>query len=193
MKNFAILKNLSTIAAMLCLTTFTSCENEVITSTPNMPPKYVRAVESYEVTLSEDFFNLYDVVATIGNSETGVETIKLDSCVWKYSKICDDTIPGKFTCDVIAKVKNPLPEIDPEKAEKVGYRFKAVSSSSLQLYDETGYMKLPVWDNGSKDINYTMTIGDKNNGEDGVEKVKKYVTVNNPEVVILKSSYTINN
>ena len=193
MKNFSIKKNLATIAAMLCLTTFTSCENEVITSTPNMPPKYVRAVERYEVNLSEDFFNLYDVVATIGNSETGVETIKLDSCVWKYSKICDGTIPGKFTCDVIAKVKNPLPEIDPEKAEKDGYRFKAVSSSSLQLYDETGYMKLLLWDNGSKDINYSMTIGDKNNGEVGVDKVKKYVTVNNPEVVILKSSYTINN
>ena len=193
MKNFAILKNLSTIAAMLCLTTFTSCENEVITSTPNMPPKYVRAVESYEVTLSEDFFNLYDVVATIGNSETGVETIKLDSCVWKYCKFFDDTIPGKFTCDVIATVKNPLPEIDPEKVETVGYRFKAVSSSSLQLYDETGYRKSLVSDNGSQNIVYSMTIGDKNNSEAGVDKVKKYVTVNNPEVVILKSSYTINN
>lgn len=193
MKNFAILKNLSTIAAMLCLTTFTSCENEVITSTPNKPPKYVRAVESYEVTLSEDFFNLYDVVATIGNSETGVETIKLDSCVWKYSKICDGTIPGKFTCDVIAKVKNPLPEIDPEKVETDGYRFKAVSSSSLQLYDETGYRKSLVSDNGSQNIVYSMTIGDKNDGAAGVEKVKKYVTVNNPEFVILKYSYTINN
>lgn len=193
MKNFAILKNLSTIAAMLCLTTFTSCENEIITSTPNMSPKYVRAVESYEVTLSEDFFNLYDVVATIGNSETGVETIKLDSCVWKYSKICDGTIPGKFTCDVIAKVKNPLPELDPEKAETDGYRFKAVSSSSLKLYDETGYGKLLVSDNGSQNIVYSMTIGDKNDGAAGVEKVKKYVTVNNPEFVILKYSYTINN
>ena len=193
MKNFAILKNLSTIAAMLCLTTFTSCENEVITSTPNMSPKYVRAVESYEVTLSEDFLNLYDVVATIGNSETSVETIKLDSCVWKYCKICDDAIPGKFTCDVIATVKNPLPEIDPEKVETVGYRFKAVSSSSLQLYDETGYRKSLVSDNGSQNIVYSMTIGDKNNSEAGVDKVIKYVTVNNPEVVILKSSYTINN
>lgn len=193
MKNFSILKNLATIAAMLCLTTFTSCENEDITSTPNMPPKYVRAVERYEVTLSEDFFNLYDVVATIGNSETGVETIKLDSCVWKYSKTWNDTIPGKFTCDVIAKVKNPLPELDPEKAQTVGYRFKEVSSSSLQLYDETGYMKSLVWDNGSNGINQTMTISDKNNGEAGVEKVIKYVTVNKPEHVILKSSYTINN
>ncbi len=193
MKNFSILKNLATIAAMLCLTTFTSCENEDITSTPNMPPKYVRAVERYEVTLSEDFFNLYDVVATIGNSETGVETIKLDSCVWKYSKTWNDTIPGKFTCDVIATVKNPLPELDPEKAQTVGYRFKEVSSSSLQLYDETGYMKSLVWDNGSNGINQTMTISDKNNGEAGVEKVIKYVTVNKPEHVILKSSYTINN
>ena len=193
MKNFSILKNLATIAAMLCLTTFTSCENEDITSTPNMPPKYVRAVERYEVTLSEDFFNLYDVVATIGNSETGVETIKLDSCVWIYSKTWNDIIPGKFTCDVIAKVKNPLPELDPEKAQTVGYRFKEVSSSSLQLYDETGYMKSLVWDNGSNGINQTMTISDKNNGEAGVEKVIKYVTVNKPEHVILKSSYTINN
>ena len=193
MKNFAILKNLSTIAAMLCLTTFTSCENEDITSTPNMPPKYVRAVERYEVNLSEDFFNLYDVVATIGNSETGVETIKLDSCVWIYSKTWNDIIPGKFTCDVIATVKNPLPELDPEKAQTVGYRFKEVSSSSLQLYDETGYMKSLVWDNGSNGINQTMTISDKNNGEAGVEKVIKYVTVNKPEHVILNSSYTINN
>ena len=190
MKNFSILKNLATIAAMLCLTTFISCENENL---PYEPPKYVRAVERYEVTLSEDFFNLYDVVATIGNSETGVETIKLDSCVWKYSKTWNDIIPGKFTCDVIATVKNPLPELDPEKAQTVGYRFKEVSSSSLQLYDETGYMKSLVWDNGSNGINQTMTISDKNNGEAGVEKVIKYVTVNKPEVVILKSSYTINN
>lgn len=193
MKNFSILKNLVTIAAMLCLTTFTSCENEDITSTPNMPPKYVRAVERYEVNLSEDFFNLYDVVATIGNSETGVETIKLDSCVWIYSKTWNDIIPGKFTCDVIATVKNPLPELDPEKAQTVGYRFKEVSSSSLQLYDETGYMKSLVWDNGSNGINQTMTISDKNNGEAGVEEVIKYVTVNKPEHVILNSSYTINN
>ena len=193
MKNFSIKKNLATIAAMLCLTTFTSCENEDITITPNEPPKYVRAVERYEVTLSEDFFNLYDVVATIGNSETGVETIKLNSCEWKYYKIFDNTIPGKFTCDVIATVKNPLPELDPEKAQTVGYRIKTVSSSSLQLYDETGYMKSLVWDNDSKNINHTMTLSDKNNGEVGVEKVIKYVTVNYPEVVILKSSYTINN
>ena len=193
MKNFSILKNLATIAAMLCLTTFTSCENEDITSTPNMPPKYVRAVERYEVTLSEDFFNLYDVVATIGNSETGVETIKLDSCVWIYSKTWNDIIPGKFTCDVIAKVKNPLPELDPEKAQTVGYSFKAVSSSSLQLYDETGYMKPLVWDNDSHNLDYSMAMGNKNDGEAGVEKVIKYVTVNKPEHVILKSSYTINN
>ena len=193
MKNFSILKNLATIAAMLCLTTFTSCENEDITITPNEPPKYVRAVERYEVTLSEDFLNLYDVVATIGNSETGVENIKLDSCVWKYYKIFDNTIPGKFTCDVIATVKNPLPELDPEKAQTVGYSFKAVSSSSLQLYDETGYMTSLVLDNGSQNINYSMAMGNKNNGEAGVEKVIKYVTVNKPEVVILKSSYTINN
>ena len=192
MKKTTIFKALATIAAMLCLTTFVSCEEEEIT-TPQYDPKYVRAVESYEVTLSEDFFNLYDVVATIGNSETGVETIKLDSCVWKYSKIFDNTIPGKFTCDVIATVKNPLPELDPEKAQTVGYKFKEVSSSSLQLYDETGYMKSLVWDNGSNNINHTMTIGDKNNGEVGVDKVKKYVTEKYPEVVILKSSYTINN
>ena len=193
MKNFSILKNLATIAAILCLTTFTSCENEDITITPNEPPKYVRAVERYEVTLSEDFLNLYDVVATIANSETGVETIKLDSCVWKYSKTWDYTIPGKFTCDVIATVKNPLPELDPEKAQTVGYSFKAVSSSSLQLYDETGYMKPLVWDNGSQNISYSMAMGNKNDGEAGVEKVIKYVTVNKPEHVILKSSYTINN
>lgn len=194
MKNFSILKNLATIAAMLCLTTFTSCENEVITSTPpNMPPKYIRAVERYEVTLSEDFFNLYDVVATIGNSETGVETIKLDKCVWKYYKIFDNTIPGKFTCNVIATVKNPLPELDPEKAQTVGYSFKAVSSSSLQLYDETGYMKPIGQDIGSQNLNYSMGMGDKNDGEAGVEKVIKYVTVNKPEHVIIKSSYTINN
>ena len=193
MKNFSILKNLATIAAMLCLTTFTSCENEDITITPNEPPKYVRAVGKYEVTLSEDFFNLYDVEATISNSETGVETIKLDSCVWKYYKIFDNTIPGKFTCDVIATVKNPLPELDPEKAQTVGYNFKAVSSSSLQLYDETGYMKSLVGDNGSKNIVYEMTIGNKNDGEAGVEKIIKYVTVNKPEHVIIKSSYTLNN
>lgn len=194
MKNFSILKNLATIAAMLCLTTFTSCENEVITSTPpNMPPKYIRAVERYEVTLSEDFFNLYDVVATIGNSETGVETIKLDKCVWKYYKIFDNTIPGKFTCDVIATVKNPLPELDPEKAQTVGYKFEAKSSSSLQLYDETGSMKPLGQDNGSKNLNYSMAMGNKNDGEAGVEKVIKYVTVNQPKHVIIKSSYTINN
>lgn len=192
MKKTTIFKALATIAAMLCLTTFVSCEEEEIT-TPKYEPKYVRAVERYEVTLSEDFFNLYDVVATIGNSETGVETIKLDSCVWKYSKTWDYTIPGKFTCDVIATVKNPLPELDPEKAQTVGYSFKAVSSSSLQLYDETGYMKPLVWDNGSQDISYSMAMGNKNDGEAGVEKVIKYVTVNKPEHVILKSSYTINN
>ena len=186
MKRITIFKALATIAAMLCLTTFTSCENEEINS-----PKYIRAVENYKVTLSEDFFYLYDVVATISNSETGDETIKLDSHIWNYSKTWNDIIPGKFSCNVIATVKNPLPEIDPEKAEKVGYKFEAVSSSSLQLYDETGSMKSLVWDNDSKNINFTMTIGDKNNGEVGVDKVKKYVTVNKPEHVILKSSYTI--
>ena len=179
MKNFSILKNLATIAAMLCLTTFTSCENEEITINS---PKYIRAVENYSVTLSEDFFYLYDVVATISNSETGDETIKLDSHIWNYSKTWNDIIPGKFTCDVIATVKNPLPEIDPEKV----YKFQTKSSSFLQLFDETGYMNLPVWDNGSKDIDHTMPMG-------GVDNVTKYVTVKNSEVVILKSSYTINN
>jgi hypothetical protein len=179
MKRITIFKALATIAAMLCLTTFTSCENEEITINS---PKYIRAVENYSVTLSEDFFYLYDVVATISNSETGDETIKLDSRIWNYSKNWDGAIPGKFTCDVIATVKNPLPEIDPEKV----YKFQTKSSSSLQLFDETGYMNLPVWDNGSKDIDHTMPMG-------GVDNVTKYVTVKNSEVVILKSSYTINN
>lgn len=184
MKNFSILKNLATIAAMLCLTTFISCENENL---PYEPPKCVKAVENYSVTLSEDFFYLYDVVATISNSETGDETIKLDSRIWNYSKTWNDIIPGKFSCNVIATVKNPLPELDPEKAQTVGYSFKAVSSSSLQLYDETGYMTLPVSDNGSKDYyNESLSMH-------GVDKVKKYVTVNKPEHVILKTSYTINN
>ena len=102
--------------------------------------------------------------------------------MWKYCKNWDGAIPGKFTCDVIATVKNPLPEIDPEKV----YKFQTKSSSSLQLFDETGYMNLPVWDNGSKDIDHTMPMG-------GVDNVTKYVTVKNSEVVILKSSYTINN
>ncbi|MBO7239246.1 MAG: hypothetical protein J6V23_02045 [Bacteroidaceae bacterium] len=53
MKRITIFKALATIAAMLCLTTFTSCENEEITINS---PKYIRAVENYSVTLSEDFF-----------------------------------------------------------------------------------------------------------------------------------------
>ena len=180
MKRITIFKALATIATMLCLTTFTSCENEEITINS---PKYIRAVENYSVTLSEDFFYLYDVVATISNSETGDETIKLDSHIWNYSKTCNDIIPGKFTCNVIATVKNPLPEIDPDKK----YSFKGFAISNLQLYDDTGSMSLPVSDNGSKDYyNESSSL-------QGVDKVKKYVTVNKPEHVILKSSYTINN
>ena len=53
MKNSVIKKNLATIAAMLCLTTFTSCENENL---PYEPPKCIKAVENYSVTLSDDFF-----------------------------------------------------------------------------------------------------------------------------------------
>ena len=180
MKNSVIKKNLATIAAMLCLTTFISCENENL---PYEPPKCVKAVENYSVTLSEDFFYLYDVVATISNSETGDETIKLDSHIWNYSKTWNDIIPGKFSCNVIAAVKNPLPEIDPDKK----YSFKGFAISNLQLYDDTGSMSLPVSDNGSKDYyNESSSL-------QGVDKVKKYVTVNKPEHVILKSSYTINN
>ena len=138
MKRITIFKALATIAVMLCLATFISCEKEE-TAQQNSP-KYVKAIEYYEVTLTEDFFDFYDVVATIGNSETDAKTIKFDSRVWKYSKTWDDIIPGKFTCDVIATVKNPLPEIDPDKL----YTFKVESSALLQLYDEAGRLTLPM-------------------------------------------------
>lgn len=177
MKNLTIFKALATIAVMLCLATFISCEKEE-TAQQNSP-KYVKAIEYYEVTLTEDFFDFYDVVATIGNSETDVKTIKFDSRVWKYSKTWDDIIPGKFTCDVIATVKNPLPEIDPDKL----YTFKVESSSLLQLYDEAGRLTLPMG-GGSNGTHHGMSLK-------GVDKVTKYVTEKHREVVILNSSYTI--
>ncbi len=179
MKRITIFKALATIATMLCLATFISCEKEETNTAQQNSPKYVKAIEYYEVTLTEDFFDFYDVVATIGNSETDVKTIKFDSPVWKYSKTWDYIIPGKFTCDVIATVKNPLPEIDPDKL----YTFKVESSSLLQLYDEAGRLTLPMWD-GSNGTYHGMSLK-------GVDKVTKYVTEKHKEVVILNSSYTI--
>lgn len=180
MKKTAIFKTLATIAAMLCLTTFISCESEDTLPKPATGSEYVKAIERYTVTLSEDFLYFYDVTATVAFGEDSVVTMKIKSSEWKYNEEWNNEVPGSFLCNVVATVKNPLPEVDAEKA----YYFKTAATSILQLYDKTGHMSLPVWDNGSNANNASISLG-------GVEKITKYVTQNKKEVLILNSSYTI--
>lgn len=114
MKKSAIFKTLATIAAMLCLTTFVSCDNdEEIFSQPVEEPEYVKAEVSYTVTLSEDFFLFYDVTAAVCINEKIVREMDINECDWDYNDIWKGYVPENFFCRVVAKVKDPLPEIDP--------------------------------------------------------------------------------
>ena len=182
MKKSVIFKTLATIAAMLCLTTFVSCDNdEEIFSQPVYEPEYVKAEISYTVTLSEDFFLFYDVTATVCINEKIVREMKVNECDWEYNDIWKGYVPENFFCKVVAKVKDSLPEIDPEKT----YHFNVEAMSNLQLFDKAGNMSLPVCDNNSNAINEKMSLK-------GVDKVTKYIKEYlKDEVVILQSSYTI--
>lgn len=182
MKKSVIFKTLATIAAMLCLTTFVSCDNdEEIFSQPVYEPEYVKAEISYTVTLSEDFFLFYDVTAAVCINEKIVREMKVNECDWDYNDIWKGYVPENFFCKVVAKVKDSLPEIDPEKT----YHFNVEAMSNLQLFDKAGNMSLPVWDNNSNAINQKMPLK-------GVDKVTKYIKEYlKDEIVILQSSYTI--
>lgn len=181
MKKTAIFKTLATIAAMLCLTTFVSCDEEEILSQPVEGPKYVEANIKHTVSLSEDLFSFYDVTATIGINEKIVMEMKVNEYDWDYNDLWKGYVPENFFCKVVAKVKDSLPEIDPEKT----YHFNVKAMSNLQLFDKAGNMSLPVWDNNSNAINEKMSLK-------GVDKVTKYIKEYlKDEFVILLSSYTI--
>jgi hypothetical protein len=182
MKKSVIFKTLATIAAMLCLTTFVSCDNdEEIFSQPVYEPEYVKAEVSYTVTLSEDFFLFYDVTAAVCINEKIVREMDINECDWDYNDIWKGYVPENFFCKVVAKVKDSLPEIDPEKT----YHFNVEAMSNLQLFDKAGTMSLPELDDISKAVNERMSL----KGED---KVKQYIEEYlKDEVVILLSSYTI--
>lgn len=181
MKKSAIFKTLATIAAMLCLTTFVSCDEEEIFSQPVEEPEYVKAEVSYTVTLSEDFFLFYDVTAAVGINEKIVMEMKVNEYDWDYNDLWKGYVPENFFCKVVAKVKDSLPEIDPEKT----YHFNVEAMSNLQLFDKAGTMSLPELDDISKAVNEKMSLK-------GVDKVTKYIKEYlKDEFVILLSSYTI--
>ena len=182
MKKSAIFKTLATIAAMLCLTTFVSCDNdEEIFSQPVEEPEYVKADVSYTVTLSEDFFLFYDVTAAVGINEKIVMEMKVNEYDWDYNDLWKGYVPENFFCKVVAKVKDSLPEIDPDKE----YEFSIAAKSNLQLFDKAATMSLPELDDISKAVNERMSLK-------GVDKVTKYIKEYlKDEFVILLSSYTI--
>lgn len=182
MKKSSIFKTLATIAAMLCLTTFVSCDNdEEIFSQPVEGPKYVEANIKHTVSLSEDLFSFYDVTATIGISEEDAETIEVDGYEWEYYYTWINAVPSTFFCKVVAKLRESIPEIDSDKE----YEFSIAAKSNLQLFDKAGTMSLPELDDISKAVNERMSLK-------GVDKVTKYIKEYlKDEFVILLSSYTI--
>ena len=180
MKKSAIFKTLATIAAMLCLTTFVSCDEEEILSQPVEGPKYVEANIKHTVSLSEDLFSFYDVTATIGISEEDAETIEVDGYEWEYYYTWINAVPSAFFCKVVAKLKESIPEIDSDKE----YEFSIAAKSNLQLFDKAGTMSLPELDDISKAVNERMSLP----GGKVIECINEYFT---DEFVILLSSYTI--
>ena len=181
MKKSAIFKTLATIAAMLCLTTFVSCDNdEEIFSQPVEEPEYVKADVSYTVTLSEDFFLFYDVTAAVGINEKIVMEMKVNEYDWDYNDLWKGYVPENFFCKVVAKLKESIPEIDSDKE----YEFSIAAKSNLQLFDKAGTMSLPELDDISKAVNERMSLP----GGKVIECINEYFT---DEFVILLSSYTI--
>jgi len=167
------------VVALLGTVAFTACEEEVTTEQPQ-GATYVKAEEYYNTIVSEDILYFYDIVATTGVGGIVCNTIEVGVENWVCDYVRSGELPESVFCKVVATVKNPLPEIDPEKL----YTFKAIGSASLKLYDNKGKKTLPMWDNGSSALS-------KNFSFKGVDKVTKFLQESHSELLILDATYTI--
>lgn len=139
------------------------------------PTRTTRAVR-YEVILSEDILNLYDVKAITKVGEEISETPIVDPA-WFFSATFGEDYPSKVSCEITATAKEPLPEIKGETTTIFIYKY---SEAKINYIDGTETNIEPSFIGTS---NYeTMTISS--------DKTAEYVA-QRPVLKIMNVEYTL--
>lgn len=93
-----------------------SCGDDDDEQPDDPQPKYARVAVNYSISLSEDYYNLWDIQVTYTDyaGSTKSETVTQD---WSrdYTYDANDEVPTEYSIVVKGLPKNPVPTVDQEK------------------------------------------------------------------------------
>lgn len=96
----------------------------------------VSVVANYSVTLSDDYFNLWDVQVTY-TTASGTQTETITSAWSKTETFTDaNALPSQVAFSVVGKPKSPVPTLDNDKIYSLAAAYVA-SVSGVQLNGQT--------------------------------------------------------